>query len=255
MLICMHSTSVRIDSTTHDELRRLAASSTPPSATPLRSRSRRSARTVSARTCPRRCETTRPPGSMPTSGDVSPRPRHTDWTGGRLPPPAIVVTAQRILDADPTVLQVVPLTSTIRRFHSEVEIEPDDTNGLAVASAAQCQHIRSIARERALHVAATSEQLCSHRSVRPSPLSSTCPDQTTDSSRPTHRQCQQSVASSETPPVFGHLTEEGQPFFVASQAHPDLSTRSGSSSGSCDRATSFSAVVTVNAAHRIGRGP
>ena len=90
---------------------------------------------------------------MLTSGDVveldlgTPTGREAGYRH-----PAIVVTAQRILDADPTVLQVVPLTSTIRRFHSEVEIEPDSTNGLTVASAAQCQHVRSIARERALHV-------------------------------------------------------------------------------------------------------
>ena len=55
-----------------------------------------------------------------------------------------------VLDADPSVLQVVPLTSTLRRFHSEIVIDPDDTNGLIVTSAAQCQHIRSVARERVL---------------------------------------------------------------------------------------------------------
>ena len=39
--------------------------------------------------------------------------------------PAVVVTAQRILDGDPTVIQVVPLTPTMRPFRSEVPIEPD----------------------------------------------------------------------------------------------------------------------------------
>jgi mRNA-degrading endonuclease toxin of MazEF toxin-antitoxin module len=34
--------------------------------------------------------------------------------------PAVVVTAQRILDAAPTVIQVVPLTNTLRGFHTEV---------------------------------------------------------------------------------------------------------------------------------------
>lgn len=62
--------------------------------------------------------------------------------------PAVVVTAQRILDAGPTVMQVVPLTSTIRGFHSEIEIQPDRSNGLTAASAAQCQHVRSVAAER-----------------------------------------------------------------------------------------------------------
>jgi mRNA interferase MazF len=62
--------------------------------------------------------------------------------------PAIVVTAQRILDAAPTVIQVVPLTSTRRGFGSEVEIDPDNDNGLRQPSVAQCQHIRAISTGR-----------------------------------------------------------------------------------------------------------
>ena len=62
--------------------------------------------------------------------------------------PAVLVTAQRILDADPSVAHVVPLTSTIRRFHSEIVIEPDERNGLAVTSAAQCQHLRAVSPGR-----------------------------------------------------------------------------------------------------------
>ena len=62
--------------------------------------------------------------------------------------PAVVVTAQRILDAAPTVIQVVPLTSTLRGFHTEVVIEPDTANGLEQASAAQCQHVRAISPTR-----------------------------------------------------------------------------------------------------------
>jgi len=66
--------------------------------------------------------------------------------------PCVVVTAQRILNAEPSVVQVVPLTSTIRGFHSEVVVEPDEGNGLADTSAAQCQHVRSVARQRILEV-------------------------------------------------------------------------------------------------------
>ncbi|MGH1505994.1 MAG: type II toxin-antitoxin system PemK/MazF family toxin [Acidimicrobiales bacterium] len=62
--------------------------------------------------------------------------------------PAVLVTAQRILDAEPSVVHVVPLTSTIRPFGSEVTIEPDEVNGLAATSAAQCQHIRAISPGR-----------------------------------------------------------------------------------------------------------
>lgn len=61
--------------------------------------------------------------------------------------PAVVVTAQRILDADPTVIQVVPLTATMRPFRSEVPIEPDRVNGLDTGSA-QCQHVRAVSTGR-----------------------------------------------------------------------------------------------------------
>ena len=86
---------------------------------------------------------------MPTSGDVvdlelgAPQGREA---GSRHP--AVVVTAQRILDARPSVVHVVPLTSTIRSFHSEVVIDPDGANGLAVRSAAQCQHLRAVSPSR-----------------------------------------------------------------------------------------------------------
>ena len=62
--------------------------------------------------------------------------------------PAVVVTAQRILDASPTVIQVVPLTSTLRGFHTEVAIEPDQSNGLEQSSAALCQHVRAVSPAR-----------------------------------------------------------------------------------------------------------
>jgi mRNA interferase MazF len=62
--------------------------------------------------------------------------------------PAVVVTAQRVLDAQPSVIQVVPLTSRLRGFHSEVELSPDVRNGLRVTSAAQCQHLRAVSAQR-----------------------------------------------------------------------------------------------------------
>lgn len=62
--------------------------------------------------------------------------------------PAVVVTAQRILDAGPSVVHVVPLTSRIRRFGSEVQIDPDASNGLDRPSAAQCQHLRAVSTGR-----------------------------------------------------------------------------------------------------------
>jgi mRNA interferase MazF len=62
--------------------------------------------------------------------------------------PAIVVTAQRILDAEPNVIQVVPLTSTTRPFGSEVPIAASQANGLTRDSSAQCQHVRAVSPRR-----------------------------------------------------------------------------------------------------------
>jgi mRNA interferase MazF len=62
--------------------------------------------------------------------------------------PTVVVSAQHILNAEPSVVHVVPLTSTLRQFHSEITIEPDDHNGLTARSAAQCQHLRAISTGR-----------------------------------------------------------------------------------------------------------
>ncbi|MFA5884432.1 MAG: type II toxin-antitoxin system PemK/MazF family toxin [Acidimicrobiia bacterium] len=90
---------------------------------------------------------------MPSSGDVvdlelgTPEGRETGFRH-----PAVLVTAQRILDAAPSVVHVVPLTTTIRGFHSEVVVEPDPTNGLDDVSAAQCQHIRAVSPHRILSV-------------------------------------------------------------------------------------------------------
>ena len=62
--------------------------------------------------------------------------------------PAVVVTAQRLLDASPSVVHVVPLTSTRRGFGSEVDIDADAHNGLLHDSSAQCQHVRAVAPGR-----------------------------------------------------------------------------------------------------------
>ena len=62
--------------------------------------------------------------------------------------PAVVVTASRVLRARPSVVQVVPLTRTLRGYESEVVVDPDEGNGLGARSAAQCQHIRAVATTR-----------------------------------------------------------------------------------------------------------
>lgn len=58
--------------------------------------------------------------------------------------PAVLVTSQDILDEVATIVHVVPLTTTLREFGSEVMIEPTQSNGLTVRSAAQCHQIRAI---------------------------------------------------------------------------------------------------------------
>jgi mRNA interferase MazF len=86
---------------------------------------------------------------MLTSGDVveldlgSPRGREAG-----LRRPVVVVTAQEILDESANVIQVVPLTSTMRGFGSEVAVPADDHNGLDSDSVAQCQHIRAVSVDR-----------------------------------------------------------------------------------------------------------
>jgi len=89
---------------------------------------------------------------MLTSGDIlevdlgSPAEREAGFR-------AVAVTAQRILDQGPKVIHVVPLTTTLRPFGSEVTIEPDEGNGLPHPSAAQCQHIRAVSISRVDQIA------------------------------------------------------------------------------------------------------
>lgn len=90
---------------------------------------------------------------MPNSGDVvdldlgAPEGREAGFQH-----PAVIVTAQRILDASPSVLHVVSLTSTVRRFESEIVLVPDSFNGLSGESSVQCQHVRSVSPRRILYV-------------------------------------------------------------------------------------------------------
>ena len=86
---------------------------------------------------------------MLTSGDVveldlgAPEGREAGFLH-----PAVLVSAQRVLDRNPSVIQIVPLTSTLRRFDSEVVVPTEVTNGLRETSSAQCQHIRAVSPAR-----------------------------------------------------------------------------------------------------------
>lgn len=65
--------------------------------------------------------------------------------------PAVIVTAQEALDANPTVVQVVPVTSKVRGYRTDVPLSPE-TLGLQRNSLAQCQHIRSVSVARITEV-------------------------------------------------------------------------------------------------------
>ena len=86
---------------------------------------------------------------MPNSGDIVdldlglPLGREAGFAH-----PALIVTSQRIMDAEPSVIHVVPLTTTIRNFETEIRIEPDKGNGLVAVSSAPCQHLRAISPQR-----------------------------------------------------------------------------------------------------------
>jgi mRNA interferase MazF len=64
------------------------------------------------------------------------------------PRPVVIVTAQGVLDAHPSVVHVVPLTSTVRGHRAEIVLDPDTSNGLSERSAAQCQHVRAVSVAR-----------------------------------------------------------------------------------------------------------
>jgi mRNA interferase MazF len=61
---------------------------------------------------------------------------------------AVIVTARQVLEQSPRVVHVVPLTTTLRGYESEIVLTADPDNGLSIDSAAQCQHIRAVATER-----------------------------------------------------------------------------------------------------------
>lgn len=85
---------------------------------------------------------------MLTSGDVMNADLGVPIGGeAGFPHPVIVVSAQAVLDQSPSVVQVVPLASTLRNVATELRIDPNGS-GLRTASSAQCQHLRSISAKR-----------------------------------------------------------------------------------------------------------
>jgi mRNA interferase MazF len=62
--------------------------------------------------------------------------------------PAVLVTANAFLRFRPTTVFVVPLTSTVRRFPSHIEVAADPSNGLEQTSCALVEQLRAVAIER-----------------------------------------------------------------------------------------------------------
>lgn len=116
MPICMQSTSVRITGDTHVVLKELAA-----------------ALGITVELAVRRL-------LQNEKGRELAHPLTDEASFAR---PAVVVTAQAVLDSLPTVVQVVPLSTTTRQYRAEVTIEPE-LSGLTETSNAQCQHVRSV---------------------------------------------------------------------------------------------------------------
>jgi mRNA interferase MazF len=86
---------------------------------------------------------------MLTSGEVvlADLGEHVGRQAG-FPRPVVVVTAQVVLAQRPNVVHVVPVTTTRRDFRSEIDLDPDEENGLTEPSAVQCQHARAISMDR-----------------------------------------------------------------------------------------------------------
>lgn len=86
---------------------------------------------------------------MPASGDVVEVDLGVpSGSEAGLRRPAVIITAERVLLHQPSVVQVIPLTSTVRGYATEVTVPADPASGLDLDSAAQCQHIRAVAAQR-----------------------------------------------------------------------------------------------------------
>ena len=120
------ATTIRVSRDTHARVTRLAAERHETIDETVRSALRALRQTPWRATFAEGSPRTRPPGWMLTPGDVVElRPRHSRWQRSRTARPAIVVTAARVLRGGPNVVQVVPLTRTIRTSSTDLVIEPD----------------------------------------------------------------------------------------------------------------------------------
>ncbi len=68
-------------------------------------------------------------------------------SGARAPPCSCLLRPGRLIAHAPTDGHVVPVTSTLRGYRSEVTLGPG-TGGLDRPSAAQCQHVRAVSTGR-----------------------------------------------------------------------------------------------------------
>jgi mRNA interferase MazF len=61
--------------------------------------------------------------------------------------PAVVVTSEVVLRRGPRIVQVVPLTTTRRRYPTELDVAAAES-GLSLDSVAQAHHVRSVSAPR-----------------------------------------------------------------------------------------------------------
>jgi len=86
-----------------------------------------------------------------TTPHTAVRTRHSATAPTMRRGPAVSITlmlAKPAASKSPPVIQIVPLTRTLRGYASEVTVSADATNGLMEDSAAQCQHVRAVASAR-----------------------------------------------------------------------------------------------------------
>lgn len=66
--------------------------------------------------------------------------------------PAVVVSSAGLLRRNLTTIFVIPCTARRRGVASHVELAPDGSNGLERTTWAQCEHLRSVERDRCLEL-------------------------------------------------------------------------------------------------------
>jgi mRNA interferase MazF len=60
----------------------------------------------------------------------------------------VIIISGNLLNDHANVLMICPLTTSIKRYHGNLILEPDAINGLSATSEALTLHIRSVSKDR-----------------------------------------------------------------------------------------------------------